>query len=99
MQNNLFLEETSWLGKNFGRKIQNMKVDTFLRRKIQNLCSKDEQNISYQKSELNCFWLHHNYPYLKLGPFKFEVQHKEPEIAIIHEFASFQEVKKMGLQN
>ena len=50
MQNNLFLEETSWLGKNFGRKIQNMKLDTFFRRKIQNLCSKDEQNISYQKS-------------------------------------------------
>ena len=95
MQNNLFLEERSWLGKNFGRKIQNMKLDTFFRRNIQNLCSKNEQNISYQKSELNCLWLHHNHPYLKLGPFKFEVQHKEPEIAIIHEFASFKETKSI----
>ena len=38
--------------------------------------------------------LHHNDPYLRLGPFKLEALHQNPEIAIIHEFASFQEVKK-----
>ena len=48
---------------------------------------------SYRDKGLKCFWLHHNDPYLKIGPFKYEPKHKHPEIGIIHEFASFSETK------
>ena len=44
---------------------------------------------------MNCIWLHHNDPYLKLGPFKFEIKHQEPEIGLIHEFASLNETKSI----
>ena len=40
------------------------------------------------EKDLKCIWLHHNQPYLRLGPFKFEALHQNPEIALIHEFAS-----------
>ena len=42
-----------------------------------------------------CKWLHHNDPYLQLGPFKLEVKHRSPEIAIIHEFVKPQEAQKI----
>ena len=44
---------------------------------------------------MNCSLLHHNDPYLKLGPFKFEIKHQEPEIGLIHEFASLNETKSI----
>ena len=44
---------------------------------------------------MNCIWLHHNDPYLKLGPFRFEIKHQEPEIGLIHEFASLNETKSI----
>ena len=37
---------------------------------------------------MKCVFVHHNNPYLILGPFKFEVKHSNPEIAIIHDFIS-----------
>ena len=37
----------------------------------------------------------HNNPYLKLGPFKLELRHKNPEIAEVHDFASPTEVKRI----
>ena len=49
----------------------------------------------YIHKGLNCFWLHHNDPYLKLGPFKFEIKHQEPEIGLIHQFASLNETKSI----
>ena len=39
--------------------------------------------------------MHHNNPYLRLGPFKFEALHQNPEIAIIHKFSSPQNIKKI----
>ena len=32
---------------------------------------------------------------MKLGPFKFEIKHQEPEIGLIHEFASLNETKSI----
>ena len=57
----------------------------------------ENKSNSYIHKGLNCFWLHHNDPYLKSGPFKYEVRHKHPEIGIIHEFASFLEAS--AIQN
>ena len=37
---------------------------------------------------LNCQWLHHDNPYLRLGPFKFEVHHTNPQVAELHDFIS-----------
>ena len=97
MQNNLFSDEKSYLSDHFFRtNVQNNKMEALFRRKIQNLCtSRNEHNmfLPYQKSEVKCIWLHHKNPYLKLGPFKFEVKNKLPEIAVIHEFASFNETQ------
>ena len=38
-----------------------------------------------------CILLHHNDPYLRIGPFKFEIKHSNPEIAIIHDLVNIQE--------
>ena len=43
--------------------------------------------------KLKCIWLHHKNPYLKLGPFKLDIKHQEPEIALIHDFVSHDETK------
>ena len=42
---------------------------------------------------MKCVWLHHNNPYLLLGPFKFEQKHQNPEIAIIHDLISYKETQ------
>ena len=45
--------------------------------------------------DLSCIYLHHADPYLKLGPFKFEQLHIDPEIGLIHQFLSIQESKSV----
>lgn len=42
-----------------------------------------------------CTFVDHENPYLKIGPFKFEEKHQDPEIAIVHDFASRYEVSKL----
>ena len=42
-----------------------------------------------------CILLHHNDPYLRLGPFKLEALNQNPEIAIIHEFVSSEDIKRI----
>ena len=37
---------------------------------------------------LKCQWLDHKNPYLRLGPFKFEILHEDPEISILHDLIS-----------
>ena len=44
---------------------------------------------------MTCTWLHQNHPYLRLGPFKHEILHQNPEIAIIHGLASSKEVQNI----
>ena len=48
---------------------------------------------------LKCTFIHHNQPYLKLGPFALEQKHQDPEIALLHDFISLEEsenVKKLA---
>ena len=47
------------------------------------------------QKDLHCLHVNHNDPYLKLGPFKFELKHLDPEIAIIHDFSSPEEIEKV----
>ena len=42
--------------------------------------------------KFRCYWLHHNDSYLRIGPFKLEIQHQSPEIAQIHDFISESEI-------
>ena len=47
------------------------------------------------QKDLHCLHVNHNDPYLKLGPFKFELKHLDPEIAIIHDFSCPEEIEKV----
>ena len=69
------------------------RIGFFLRRRTQNLCRGQFERHPILEKNLKCIWLHHNNPYLKLGPFKFDVQHRDPEIAVIREFAGAKEIK------
>ena len=37
---------------------------------------------------LHCTIIHHENPFFKLGPFKLELLHQDPEIGLIHDFVS-----------
>ena len=50
---------------------------------------------SYLEIGLQCMWLDHNDPYLKVGPFKCEEKLKFPEMLIIHNFASKKDAKNV----
>jgi hypothetical protein len=45
--------------------------------------------------DLFCFHLHHDNPYLILGPFKYERLHSNLEIGLFHDFASEDEMQAM----
>ena len=47
------------------------------------------------EKDLKCIFLHQNNPYLKIGPFKFEPFHENPEIAVIHDFISETELNRI----
>ena len=44
---------------------------------------------------LNCIFLHHKNPFLKIGPFKYEFLNKEPGIGLVHDLISDKVVQKM----
>ena len=39
-------------------------------------------------SDCKCHFIHHNNPYLLIGPFKYERLHVEPEVGYFHDFIS-----------
>jgi hypothetical protein len=39
--------------------------------------------------DLRCFFVDHNDPYLKIGPFKYELKHANPEIGLFHDLVTF----------
>ena len=41
---------------------------------------------AFLEKKLKCIWLHHNNPYLFIGPFKFEFKNHNPEIGLLHDF-------------
>ena len=47
------------------------------------------------EKDLHCIWLHHYNPYLRLGPFKYETKHQNPEIAVIHDLVNPKETEKI----
>ena len=46
--------------------------------------------FSHEK-HLKCLFLHHDNPYLKIGPFKLELKFQDPEIGLLHDFISLNE--------
>ena len=71
-----------------------IKFDTFLRRRVQDLCRGKEPGFT-GKTRLKCLWLHQGHPFLKLGPFKLELLHAKPQIGVIHDFASEKETSQI----
>ena len=71
------------------------RFDLFLRKRIQKLCLGKFNRPPKLEKGLKCLLLHQNNPYLKLGPFKFEYLHSNPEIGVVHEFATPNEVQKI----
>ena len=71
------------------------RLDFYLRRRSQSLCRGDFVRHPMLELNLHCLWLHHDDPYLKLAPFKLEYQHRHPEVTIIHDFASPEELAKV----
>ena len=53
------------------------------------------QRPAWLDKELKCACIHHQNPYLKLAPLKFEQKHSDPEIALIHDFASAEEIERV----
>ena len=71
------------------------RFDLFLRKRTQKLCKGTFERHPILETHLKCLWLSHEDPYLKLGPFKLEFMHTNPEIAVIHNFASPRELQKI----
>ena len=46
---------------------------------------------AFVEKNLKCLWVHHNDPYVRLGPFKYEILHENPEITYIHDLISLNE--------
>ena len=49
----------------------------------------------YLDKDLKCIWSHHNNPYLYLGPFKVEIKHENPEIALVHDLFNKNETQQI----
>ena len=47
------------------------------------------------EKNLKCTWVHHNNPYLQLGPFKFELKHQNPEVTLIHDLVSSMDIQNI----
>ena len=45
--------------------------------------------------DLKCISIHYNNPYLRFGPFKFELKHHDPEIVVIHDFLSLNIIQQI----
>ena len=87
---NIFVDGNSWDGNDLMARMQ-----FFLRRKTQKLCKGTFQKPPGLDKKLKCILLDHKNPYLKLGPFKYEVLHEAPEIGLFKELASENEIMKV----
>ena len=45
--------------------------------------------------DTKCVLLNHCIPYLKIGPFKFEMKNQNPEIGVIHDLVSENEITEI----
>ena len=46
---------------------------------------------------MKCSLIHHNNPFLRLGPFKYEALNKHPEVGYVHDLISDNNLRKMKL--
>ena len=70
-----------------------MKIN--LRQKIQKLCSNQFVRPRYLDKNLKCLFAHHENPFLKLGPFKYELLNKEPSVGFVHDLISDKQAEKL----
>ena len=62
--------------------------------RIQKLCRNEFVRPAYLDINTKCIYLHHRNPYLKLGPFKYDLLNEVPHIAMLRDFASTTDVEK-----
>ena len=70
-------------------------LEFFLRKRVQELCGGTFNRPEKLDKYLHCHWLHQNNPFLKVGPFKFEFKHKNPDIGYIHDMVCKAEVERI----
>ena len=46
---------------------------------------------------MNCVFLHHQDPFLKMGPFKYEYLNKGPNVGLVHDLISKKIIEKIKL--
>ena len=46
---------------------------------------------------MNCVFLHHQDPFLKIGPFKYEYLNKGPNVGLVHDLISKKIIEKIKL--
>ena len=46
---------------------------------------------------MNCVFLHHQDPFLKIGPFKYEYLNKGPNVGLVHDLISKEIIEKIKL--
>ena len=46
---------------------------------------------------MNCVFLHHQDPFLKMGPFKYEYLNKGPNVGLVHDLISKEIIEKIKL--
>ncbi len=56
------------------------------------------QRPAEQDKDLKCFFVKQDNPYLRLGPFKYELLNKEPEVGLFHQLASKSQIEAV-IQN
>ena len=61
--------------------------------RIQKLCRNEFTRPAHLDIKTKCQYLHHDHPYLRLGPFKYELLHPTPEIAYLHDFVTLEETE------
>ena len=64
---------------------------------IRRICRKDhtenvEKIVNKQPTIMRCISINNKHPYLKLGPFNFDIQNNDPIRLVIHNFLSEQEI-------
>ena len=64
---------------------------------IRRICRKDhtenvEKIVTKQPTIMKCLSINNKHPYLKLGPFNFDMQYDDPTRLVIHNFLSEQEI-------
>ena len=70
---------------------QSEKLIHFLRKKICKLCNNEIVRPPKLNKDVRCLWLDHKNPFLKIGPFKFELFHENFEIGLIHDLITKEE--------